>query len=157
MQSEPNKYQSKETDPETFLKSIILNTANGDSFTLEEVSNRGKSKLDTRKENILGEAVSKSSYEDKENLNGNPNLDKLRISDKSKPVDLRTFKSSVLWNWFIIDPEDHTNGLCQIVGCSKPLLSRGTGGAKLTNSNFKRHLQRYHHEQFEQYLKLKQR
>ena len=55
----------------------------------------------------------------------------------------KAFKSLV-WNWFILDPEDHTNAICQVAGCPYPLVSRGRnakyGKQGLTTSGMRRHL-----------------
>ena len=52
--------------------------------------------------------------------------------------------TSPVWDWFTLDPEDHTNAICQVSGCSYPVVSRGkirkAGKQGLTTSIMRKHL-----------------
>ena len=55
---------------------------------------------------------------------------------------------SPVWNWFSLDPEDLTNAICQVAGCSYPFVSRGNmrkaGKQGLTTSMMRKHLFNHH-------------
>ena len=73
-----------------------------------------------------------------------PDLD---FSQPSKSRKSKAFKSPI-WNWFILDPEDHTNAICQVAGCPYPTVSRGrmrkAGKQGLTTSVIRNHLKKRH-------------
>jgi len=70
--------------------------------------------------------------------------------DPSPPLRSRgvTKWTSPVWNWFILDPEDHTNAICQLTGCPNPFVSRGrvqkAGSRGLTTSLMRKHLFNHH-------------
>ena len=64
-------------------------------------------------------------------------------------------RKSPLWQYFTDDPDNPTNALCLVPGCTKPKLSRGKDGSSKTDlsvSPLASHLRRGHHKEYKDYL-----
>ena len=64
-------------------------------------------------------------------------------------------RKSPIWQYYTDDPDNPTNALCLVPGCTKPKLSRGKDGSSKTDlsvSPLASHLRRCHHKEYKDYL-----
>lgn len=64
-------------------------------------------------------------------------------------------RKSPIWQYYSEDPDNPTNALCLVPGCTKSKLSRGKDGSSKTDlsvSPLASHLRRCHHKEYKDYL-----